>query len=138
MKTATLFRMPSSVQGTIGVLTTPGFSCRTIELPWKQNEPNISCIPTGEYEVEMRKSPRFGWVYWVKEVPRRSWILTHYGNVAGDVSAGFKTHSLGCIILGKIRGRLYGQEAVLVSRSTLNAFIKYMAGEQFKLIIENI
>ena len=138
MKEASLYRLRTGDQGTLGLLVTPGFICRTIELPWRGNGPNISCIPTGVYEVTMRKSPRLGWVYWVQNVEGRSWILTHYGNLAGDVSKKWKTHSEGCIIVGKYHGKLNGQDAVLLSRMTLNKFIEHMNREDFKLTIKNV
>jgi len=84
----------------------------------------------------MRKSPRFGWVYWVQNVEGRSWILTHYGNLAGDISKGWKTHSEGCTIVGQYHGLLNGQRAVLLSRLTLNKFIEHMKREDFTLTIQ--
>ena len=39
--------------GTNGTLTLNGhFVCFTLELPWKENKRNISCIPEGKYELK--------------------------------------------------------------------------------------
>lgn len=56
--------------------------CSTIELPWKQNESRISCIPEGEYELKKRYSLKFGWHMHVTGVKGRHWILLHAANDA--------------------------------------------------------
>ncbi|MGN6165772.1 MAG: DUF5675 family protein [Flavisolibacter sp.] len=56
--------------------------CYTIELPWKDNHPCISCIPEGRYAVERRWSPKFGYHLWIRGVPGRSLILMHPANDA--------------------------------------------------------
>lgn len=130
-----IIRLESSDEGTFGVLLTENFSCFVAEPPWRDNKPDISCIPAGEYEVELRRSPKFGLTYWIKDVPKRSYILQHTGNYAGDKTKGFKTHTYGCQLLGKYRGILGNQKAVLLSRPTIREFIKAMKGEPYKLLI---
>lgn len=134
----TLLRFAESPQGTLGIITDGIWTTRTIELPWKDNEPNISCIPQGEYVCKLRYSKKFGWTYHVKDVPGRSWILLHSGNVAGDKSIGLKTHSYGCILTGKYFGKLWNQDAVLLSRVTLRQFMDYHKKESFKLVIQKV
>lgn len=112
-----------------------GFQARTIELPWKNNLPSISCIPAGEYLAVYRYSQKFKHHYWIQEVPGRGWILTHNGIWAGDVAKGLKTHSHGCIIIGKYHGQYQGQDCVLVSRVTLRALITFMNKDPFRLKI---
>ena len=34
--------------------------CRTIERPWRNNKPNISCVPPGTYKIAIHQSPKFG------------------------------------------------------------------------------
>lgn len=47
--------------GTYGDLYVDGrFVCHTVERPWLNNQPNISCIPEGTYQLDAYKSPRFG------------------------------------------------------------------------------
>jgi len=113
------------------------FLCATLEPPWKNNKPNISCIPEGLYHCKMRKSNKFGWCYYVTDVTGRSWILTHSGNLAGDRAKGFLSHTYGCILQGKYHGWLGGQKAVLVSKPTVRHFIEYMEKEEFDLKIQN-
>ncbi|WP_028316675.1 DUF5675 family protein [Desulfatibacillum aliphaticivorans] len=129
-------RFRTGDQGTLGVLETAGFACKTLELPWRDNRPNISCIPPGEYQCELHWSNRFQkHFYWIKDVPGRSWVLFHSGNVAGDESLGYKSHSEGCILLGDRHGQLDGQDAVLVSRPTVRRFVNHMEKKPFSLEI---
>jgi hypothetical protein len=133
-----LFRLRRHDQGTEGQLLTWGFNCYTLELPWRQNQRNISSIPAGDYDCIIRRSPRFGLTYWVLKVPGRTYILIHGGNWAGDKTKGFKTHVAGCILLGKKLGYLQGQRAILNSRVAVRAFMNHMENKQFKLhIIES-
>lgn len=135
MQTVYLWRMKRSDEGTEGFLATIGFNCKTLELPWRDNQQNISCIPAGEYETIIRKSPRFGIVYWVLKVEGRTYILIHSGNWAGDVEKGYKSHVNGCILLGIKFGTLLGQRAVLNSRITIKAFMRHMENKTFMLKI---
>jgi len=130
-----LIRTGFSDQGTNGMMFTNGFFCYTLELPWRDNQRSISCIPPGEYKVIQRASPKYGKIYWVTEVPNRSYILIHSGNYAGDVSKGYKTHVNGCILLGQKMGTLSGQKAVLNSRVTVNKFMNQTGMQPLKLKI---
>jgi hypothetical protein len=133
-----LRRLSHGDQGTKGVLLLPGgVFCNTLELPWRDNRPNVSCIPCGEYGVAVRHSPRFGDAYEVKNVPGRSYILFHAGNLAGDTAKGYHTHVEGCILLGKYFGTLAGQEAVMVSAPTVRRFMAQMGGQPFRLLVED-
>ena len=135
MKEVYLFRTVTSDQGTEGVLATDGFFSKTLELPWRENKRSISCIPSGEYIVRIRQSPKYGSVYWVTDVPNRTWILIHAGNFAGDTKKGFKTHVNGCILLGNKHGFLGNQRAVLSSRITVRKFRNVMRDKTFKLTV---
>jgi hypothetical protein len=56
--------------------------CSTIELPWKENETQVSCIPEGKYELKKRYTRRLGGHFIVMNVPNRSLILMHAANDA--------------------------------------------------------
>lgn len=78
-------------EGTQGVLEWNGtLVCYTIELPWLENQRRISCIPEGEYILQKRFSPKFGWHLHLMNVPERDLILIHPANDA-------KKELLGCI-----------------------------------------
>ena len=70
-------------KGTNGILMQDDLAlCETIELPWKNNLPIISCIPEGEYVLEKRYSNKFKWHLQVMHVPLRQLILIHPANNA--------------------------------------------------------
>ena len=56
--------------------------CNSIELPWQNNQHQISCVPEGRYELRKRYSPKFGWHLQVMDVPGRDLILMHPANDA--------------------------------------------------------
>lgn len=69
--------------GTNGTLTLNGhFVCFTIELPWKENAKNISCISEGTYELQPRFSDKHKAHLQVMDVYNRSQILIHAANDA--------------------------------------------------------
>ena len=65
---------------------------KTLELPWKNNQRRVSCIPEGTYNVKVHQSPKFGWCLWIQDVPGRSEILIHVGNYTRQI--------LGCVLSG--------------------------------------
>lgn len=69
--------------GTNGTLTLNGqFVCFTIELPWRENAKNISCISEGVYELQPRFSIKHKAHLQVLDVYNRSQILIHAANDA--------------------------------------------------------
>lgn len=134
----TLMRQFTSDQGTLGHLLdeTNQRLFYTLELPWRDNRRKISCIPLGEYLCTWVRSPRFGWVYTVNDIPDRSHVLIHSGNLAGDTSKGFTSHVEGCILLGNYKGSVNGQLAVLSSRPAVSRFNSLMDKESFILKID--
>ena len=90
----TLTRFHSTPLETLGVLKLSNhILAYTLELPWKQNKRNISCIPFGTYEIIRHSSPRHGFSFWLQNVPKRSEILIHAGNFTKDIR--------GCILVGE-------------------------------------
>lgn len=77
---------------TVGVLSLLDLRLFTLELPWIENEKNISCIPRGNYIGYIRNSPSNGWVIEFKDVPNRSHIQIHSGNFTHQIK--------GCILVG--------------------------------------
>ena len=79
--------------------------CVTLENPWKENKPSVSCIPVGRYIVKLADSPKYGPNMWqVQNVPNRTHILFHIGNLEQDTR--------GCILPGKQFGWLGGESAL--------------------------
>ena len=92
MKTIRLIRTSTSAHGTEGILSCDNLLLYTLELPWHDNTPNMSCIPAAKYQVAPRHSHKFGDTYHVQDVPQRTHILIHSGNFAGDTQQHLKTH----------------------------------------------
>jgi hypothetical protein len=140
IRSATLQRTSSTDEGTFGIFTSDsGFQCYTGELPWRNNENGISCIPAGVYDVVMAYSPKHGeQLYHVQNVPNREAIEIHPANWMGDKSKGFKCDLLGCIALGADQGELDGQQAVLHSGPAVMALERDMNLNPFSLTILDI
>jgi hypothetical protein len=58
--------------------------CFTIELPWKNNETKVSCIPEGKYFIKKRYSKKYQWHLEIINVKNRSFILFHPANNASN------------------------------------------------------
>jgi len=70
------------------------FTCKTLELPDKDNKQQVSCIPKGVYEVvKINQSPNIKYPHFdIKNVPNRSGVKIHKGNYHNQIQ--------GCILLG--------------------------------------
>lgn len=83
--------------------------CLTLELPWINNKPEVSCVPAGVYRCLPHNSAAHPGTWELQNVPNRSDILIHTGNFAKD--------SKGCILVGQIFGAT--QPAILQSQAAL-------------------
>ena len=129
-----LIRDTFTEESTIGELFLNGERfCDTLELPYRDNQRSISCIPAGEYKVRLRlprESATRNYIHLiVKDVPNRSHILFHIGNTAKDTR--------GCILVGQ------GTQQDIVHNSTLamdlliKEIINLGEGYDINLIIKN-
>ncbi|KAF0198417.1 MAG: hypothetical protein FD166_1470 [Bacteroidetes bacterium] len=133
-----LIRTDESDQGTFGRLIAPevALSIHLIELPNRDNEVGFSRIPAGDYICKPYKSPKFGRCWLVTNVPGRSAVLFHKGNLAGDTRKGYKTHSRGCLLPGWYQGKIGAQRAILNSTRAFNEMAtKIGLSNSFKLKI---
>jgi hypothetical protein len=74
---------------TEGVLTLPdGQQIATLERPWLDNKPFVSCIPPDSYIVDRDKTGTHRW-YRLRDVDKRSDIEIHIANLASEL--------MGCI-----------------------------------------
>lgn len=94
------------------------FEFKTVELPWKNNQRRISCIPPGTYTAIKHNSPKFGACLWIQDVPDRSEILIHPANFWHDL--------LGCIAPGEKHLHIDkdGSLDVNKSRATMNKILE--------------
>ena len=78
---------------TIGRLYVGSRSFFTVELPWLDNEQDVSCISPGVYPWKKRLSPGKGYVVIeLTDVPNRTYIQIHMANRTAQL--------LGCIAPG--------------------------------------
>jgi len=100
----------------------------TLESPDKDNQPNISCIPVGNYTCKPYDSLKHSDVYEVCDVPGRTHILIHIGNYPKDTK--------GCILPGM--GVEPSTPMVTNSRPAIHR-LRYMIGKkEFELEIKEI
>lgn len=86
---------------------------KTMELPWLNNDRNISCIPEGEYEVMKEEfSPKHQYPHFrILDVPGRSGILIHKITYVRDLR--------GCVGVGQAFADLNKDGVPDIVRSTL-------------------
>lgn len=108
---------------TIGRLFYNNFQCFTLELPWLDNAPSVSCIPEGVYKAFKRESPANGPVLELKDVPNRTFIQIHAGNYTRQI--------LGCLLTGDSVKWLDDDSIpdVTNSKNTLAAFLAAIPDE---------
>jgi hypothetical protein len=135
MTSVTITRTQSTPKETLGFLVAQNagatFSCKTLELPWLENKHNISCIPTGTYQVKFTRSLKFPLgSYEVQNVPNRTGVRVHPGNFFTDIQ--------GCILLGATTADINkdGQLDVTASRNTIKSFEGFMGRKDFTLVIK--
>ncbi|MBI9081406.1 MAG: hypothetical protein JEY79_16895 [Pseudodesulfovibrio sp.] len=130
IETVKMIRLEKGVDGTFGVLRLDGgVFCVTLEPPDRNNEANISCIPAGTYICRRVESPGFGSTFEIRDVPGRSHILFHKGNVSADTK--------GCVLLGRYFGFSGDGRGVMQSGSAFREFLERCSGVgSFKFSIE--
>lgn len=129
MKIVEIIRIEEAAAGTLGVMRIDKQAfCVTLEPPDRLNETSRSSIPAQQYICRRTVSPKYGHVFEVKDVPGRTHVLFHAGNVVD--------HTEGCILLAQHYGKLRGDRAVLNSGATLTEFMELMKDEhEFHLTI---
>jgi hypothetical protein len=107
--------------------------CDTLELPYKNNNKDVSAIPCGLYDICVRSgadSTKYKYVHLqVLEVPNRSFILFHIGNTAKDTK--------GCILTGMSRK----DDMILNSKKAhtllMQVILENMNHSNMELLIKN-
>ncbi len=121
---------PNGTNGSIFIADL--FIAYSIELPWKDNHTQVSCIPEGRYALTKRYTLRFGKHAELVDVPGRSLILIHPAN---DALKELK----GCIAPVSIltdAGKCLGSRSAL---EILNSFVykAFAQGEPVFIIIKS-
>ena len=128
MRTVTLTRYESTPDGVLGkVVTDSGLQLYSLERPWENNKPEVSCIPDGDYQCGLVDSPKFGKCYEIKGVKDRTHILIHAANWIRQL--------LGCVALGNAPGVVLGINGIMGSRDAVARFNSDLENEPFILTI---
>src|SRR4051812_29312300 len=102
--------------------------CVTLELPWRDNQHDVSRIPPGEYTAERFFSPHHNRVVFrLIDVPERDFVELHIGNTAKD--------SLGCILLGLDYGDVNGEAGIIGSKAAFLSFMADHPEQRFSLTV---
>ena len=108
-----LIRDQSDDTGTFGrLIYDSSVVAYTLELPWKDDRPDVSCIPLGTYQVIPHNSHEHPNVWEITNVPNRSEILLHSGNFLSDTK--------GCLLAGDSQVIINGKKMVTDSVATIN------------------
>jgi len=112
-----LIRIARTAEATYGVLIQGSIPFAvTLERPWRDNKRGESCIQAGTYQCKRVKSPKFGDTFEVCDVPGRTAILFHKGNLSDD--------SHGCILVGEQFNNVTGRPGITASADGFAEFLK--------------
>lgn len=106
------------------------YACYTLELPWRDNHHNISCIPFGLYKGKKITRPNGNKAISITDVPGRSAILIHKGNFYTDIR--------GCVLVGKSVKYLNKDEYmdVIYSTKTMKEILSVLKEDEFEINIK--
>lgn len=106
------------------------WACYTLERPWLDNQPKVSCIPAGTYTCRRFASEKHGETFEVCNVPGRAGILFHSGNSA-------LKDTQGCILLGVGLNLTGGHAYLEASRAAMHTFRQMLSGiDEFSMEIK--
>jgi Family of unknown function (DUF5675) len=114
MTTLTLTRVYQRV-ATTGLLTIDGLTYSTVELPWQDNTPDVSCVPEGVYDLIPYDSPKHGPTWYLENATwdvggkgaARSFCELHAANFARQLE--------GCIAAGLMGDPMYDPVSGIVT-----------------------
>jgi hypothetical protein len=108
------------------------FQFKTLELPWKDNLRNVSCIPEGTYTAKVRFSKKYSRHIHIQDVEGRSLILIHWGNYAGSLNPKTGHPDIrGCVLVGSAHKDINGDGItdIVNSKNTFKAIMAVVSDE---------
>ena len=66
---------------------------RTLELPWRDNQAQVSRVPAGSYQAKIRADGALRWRVELRDVPNRTHVQLHVGN--------YPRQTEGCVLVGE-------------------------------------
>lgn len=129
-----IWRCSDTPEAKLGVLVVDGIAeMVTLELPYKGNQKNISCIPIGVYQMKKRPSQKtyLKSSFEVLNVPGRSNIIFHEGNSTNDTR--------GCILVGTSYGVSdTGKPTITNSRRAMLKLMNLLTEEVYDLVVRDV
>ena len=111
-----LVRIEYAEDGTFGIIKINGaIHCHCVELPWRNNVQDISCIPEGIYYCKRMLTSRGRGTFQVMDVAGRTGVLFDIANRAAEL--------LGCIGIGIRFGKVNNERAVISSKTAMKNFM---------------
>lgn len=112
------------IGGSVGT----SYSCKTLELPWKDDKKNVSCIPAGKYKAFLRTDHKI-WRVELTGTGNRTHIQIHNGNYPSQID--------GCILVGTTAGEdaVYNSQVAL--KAVISAIVKDNAKPEIVVDIRN-
>ncbi len=116
------------------------FMCKTLELPWLDNQSNISCIPEGKYTVVVRYSNKYKRHLHIIDVEGRGYILIHWGNYAASKNPRSGSPDIrGCVLVGQSYADFDGDghdEITASKKQTFNKIMDLIEDDDAKIELE--
>ena len=108
------------------------FECDTLELSWKDNQSNVSCIPPGQYKVQKRKSEKYNEHFHITNVHNRDYILIHPANYVSQLK--------GCVAVGRDLADINKDNLMDVtsSKDTMRSLLEVLPNYFFIEITSNL
>ena len=112
-----ILRDDSNARRTLGQFFAPDGTAlaQTLELPYRDNATDVSCIPAGSYTMNLRFSEKHQRDLWhIDGVPDRAQVEIHVGNSTADTE--------GCVLVGGDRDG----DRICDSREALERVMAYL------------
>lgn len=122
--------------GTFGTIELPsGLTLFTVERPWLGNKPFVSCVPTGQYGLKRRRSPKVKMItdgrwetgFEITNVHGRSLVMLHPANWPDELN--------GCVGVGMAYGILNGRLGVERSQDAFDLLMMNLQDDFYTLTI---
>lgn len=107
----------------------------SLELPWKDNKRNFSCIPPLSYACKLFNSDSRGEAYRIFDVPGRDSVLIHSGNFLSDTK--------GCVLIGESYEDIFNkltrrkESGIANSKKGLSELVN-LCGKDFVLVVKGV
>jgi len=131
MKRLILQRIAQTSEWTMGKLYDEDGAevCNTLELGWRNNIRNISCIPSGNYKCTITDEGGRYPVIRVLNVPGRDGIQIHIGN--------YLTQIKGCILVGTAYVITQGLPVIINSEKAFRKLLSIIGNEKVFILSIN-